>query len=202
MTYSEKLSLSLQREITDLTNSITDMIDNFRDLRRPLTESHDKVPQAANQLDKITEQTEAATHQMLDLVEGIVQRDDEIIKGLFDLGDKLSASPVAALMTDAENLAAAASANLNDAYTLMQSLQFQDITAQQMSHAASLLEDIEEKLRRILVDIGGQDALSELRVYSRKSNRAFDPHADFVERKADQQDIDNLFAADKKKATE
>ena len=43
----------------------------------------------------------------------------------------------------------------NDAFSIMDTLQFQDITSQQMNHAASLLEDIEVKLNKIVQVLEG-----------------------------------------------
>jgi hypothetical protein len=74
-------------------------------------------------------------------------------------------------------------------------LQFQDITAQQMDHAASLLEDTENKLQSILKTLGAPEAAGlEGAVGGSRKARAFDPHADYVDRKTDQKDIDSLFA--------
>jgi len=198
MNKSEQLSRGLQREITDLANSITEMIESFKSIRQPLAESHDKVPQAANQLDRITRQTEAAAHQMLDLAETIVQRNDEVKKGLQEICEKAESESGSKLKARTETLVVSVDKNMDAAYTLMDSLQFQDITAQQMNHAASLLEDIEEKLRHILANIGGEAALADLTNFERRPERAYDPHADFVDRKADQDDIDDLFASEKK----
>jgi chemotaxis regulatin CheY-phosphate phosphatase CheZ len=77
----------------------------------------------------------------------------------------------------------------------MESLQFQDITAQQMDHAASLLEEVEIKLHGILTTLGSPETMSaDMVPQVPRKTRAYDPHADFVDRKTDQKDIDSLFA--------
>jgi hypothetical protein len=75
----------------------------------------------------------------------------------------------------------------------MEALQFQDITAQQMDHAASLLEDVEGKLHGIISTLVGQGDMPAVPKATAKK-RAYDPHADMVDKKTDQDTIDTLFA--------
>ncbi len=191
MSATDTLQTRIQSEITDLTESITGMVASFRKLQRPLVESREKVPQATNQLDKISQQTEAATAQMLDTVEQITQRDDQVISGLKEISNLSQAGDGEGIAKIATDLSEKVNQNLNDAFLIMESLQFQDITAQQMDHAATLLEDIETKLHSILQTLGASPETS-VEPTDRKV-RAFDPHANFVDRKTDQRDIDSLF---------
>jgi chemotaxis regulatin CheY-phosphate phosphatase CheZ len=195
MSNANTLQEKIQNEISDLTNSISGMVSSFKLLHRPLVESREKVPQATNQLDKISEQTEAVTNKMLDVVEQITQREEDLIKGIGSIKAKVAAGEYADIDKLADDLAAKAGDNLNDAFQIMESLQFQDITAQQMDHAASLLEDVEEKLHSILSTLGatGLDTSGE----TTRKDRAYDPHADYTDKKTDQKDIDSLFAGRK-----
>ncbi|MEW5797092.1 MAG: hypothetical protein AB1772_12145 [Candidatus Zixiibacteriota bacterium] len=192
MTSTDKLHERMRSEITALTDSITGLIFSFRKLQRPLVESREKVPQATSQLDKISQQTEAVTTRMLEVVEQIVQREEEVISGISQIRTQVQAGSISGVPQIADNLIRKATDNLNDAFRIIDSLQFQDITAQQMDHAASLLDDIELKLHGILdtLGVGDQPAIDPP---SRKT-RAFDPHADLVDHKTDQKDIDSLFA--------
>jgi chemotaxis regulatin CheY-phosphate phosphatase CheZ len=195
MSDTENLQVRIQNEVVALTKALTGLIENFQRLRNPLVESHDAVPQATSQLDKISQQTEAAAHRMLDTAESITQREQEIIDGLTDMISKgMSPAEAKPLLT---GLLEKANTNLNDGYAIMDALQFQDITSQQMDHAASLLEEIEGKLQNILSIVGYLDAdASEPR---EKKVRAYDPHADMADKKADQQAIDTLFQSSKVK---
>ena len=189
MTDTENLQMRIQNEVVALTKALTGLIENFQRLRNPLMESHEKVPQATNQLDKISQQTEAAAHRMLDTAEAITNREQDIINGINQL---LTQSPG----PDEGNailrgLLDKANTNLNDAYAIMDALQFQDITSQQMDHAASLLEEIEGKLQNILTIVGYFDT-QDVQPLKRKI-RAYDPHADMTDKKADQEAIDSLF---------
>jgi methyl-accepting chemotaxis protein len=68
MSENQPLQYRIQEEITELAASVNQIVTKFRELQNPLKESSEKVPIATEQLDKISEQTEAATHQMLDRV--------------------------------------------------------------------------------------------------------------------------------------
>lgn len=197
MSTKESLQARIQQEIAELTGAISGLVEGFKKLQRPLVESHEKVPQATNQLDKISAQTEEATHRMLDMIEKITQREDDVIKGIEDIRAEATAGNTARVNELAAEISEKANQNLNDAFMIMDSLQFQDITAQQMDHAASLLEDIEEKLHHILAAIGAEGGLGAEAGEVQRKVRAYDPHADFVDRKANQADIDTLFSQQK-----
>lgn len=203
MPATNSLTDKIQVEIVELASSINDIVEKFKKLHHPLHESRDQVPQATKQLDKISEQTEAVTNQMLDMVEKITQREEEVEAG-FDSLKKLIAKKNKADEATAliDELKEKADANRNDAFSIMEALQFQDITAQQMNHAAALLDDLESKLAKVIRAMKGEDQSegnsddSDQNSTPNKS-RAYDPHADYVDKKANQEDIDNLFARKK-----
>jgi chemotaxis regulatin CheY-phosphate phosphatase CheZ len=189
------LQAKVQREIGELSEALTRIVESFKQVQSPLQESKEKVPQATNQLDKISEQTEAAAHQMLDRIEKITQREDEIILGLARFAEADSIRSDTDLSALATSLTEKANTNLNDAFMIMDVLQFQDITAQQMNHAAALLEDIEQKLQNILAAISGEEPDEEVPIEHR--TRVFDPHAEFTDKQTQQEDIDSLFSRGK-----
>ena len=197
MSSKDTLHENVQKEISELTASISEVVAGFRKLQRPLIESHDKVPQATSQLDKITEQTEAVTAQMLDMVEKLTQREDEIMSGLETIREKIKAGETESIDSLIETLMAKTGDNINEGYQIMEALQFQDITAQQMDHAASLLEDVEVKLHGIINSMGGPRVQGPM-PSTASQKRAYDPNADMVTKKTDQDAIDSLFANSQK----
>jgi len=198
MSSADTLQEKIQKEIVELACSISDVVSSFKKLQRPLVETREQVPQATNQLDKITEQTEEITTRMLEVVEQITQREEEVIRGLRTIRQKATSDSSNVVDQLARELTTKAEDNLNDAYRIMEYLQFQDITAQQMDHAASLLENVEGKLHSILETIGApRTAALRSAPPSVRKTRAYDPHADLVDKKTDQSDIDSLFAEKK-----
>ena len=183
----------VQTEVFELARSINNVVGQFRDIQRPLAESQAKVPKATRQLDKINEQTEAATHRMLDMIEQIQAREEATIQGLNRLRPQIQGEEMTQLRELVDRLVEHANHNLEDTYTLVDNLQFQDITAQQMNHAASLLEDIEGKLHRMLSVMQGYEDLDA--EDSGRRRRVFDPNADLVTKRTAQEDIDHLFSS-------
>ncbi len=182
----------IRNEVTELAGSLKEIVDKFNQLQHPIEESHVKVPKATKQLDKISEQTEVATQRMLDTIEAITEREQEVSSGLKKIQDCTTVEQINSSKELIAELIEKSDANCNDAYSIMDTLQFQDITAQQMDHAASLLEDIEVKLHQIIKVMDGDQTESKPED-SNKKERAYDPHADMFESKTNQQDIDSIF---------
>jgi chemotaxis regulatin CheY-phosphate phosphatase CheZ len=193
MSGTDKLQIRLQKEVSELSTSIATLLDGFNKLRNPIVESRQKVPQATNQLDKISEQTEAAAHRMLDMVEKITEREGDIISSLGQFKEYAQSNQPDNILSEIDGVIEKANVNLNDAFMIMDALQFQDITSQQMDHAATLLEEVEGKLHGILADLGTNDNDSVRTASEKKKVRAFDPHADFSDKQTNQQEIDNMF---------
>ncbi|HUV30169.1 MAG TPA: hypothetical protein VMY05_03630 [Acidobacteriota bacterium] len=184
----------IQKDVAELSASIFRLADNLERLRRPLLESRYGVPEAANQLGEISRQTEAAAHRMLDKVEKITQREEQTISDLGAVTDLLLQEKTDEIVRRVRGAVQRADANLNDAYAILEALQFQDVTSQQMSQAANELGEIETKLRDILaaLDSGGGEAPGSLqRVEATSAQEAGSAqHGSSMEQK----DIDNLFA--------
>ena len=189
------LQTRIQKEILELASSINDIVQKFKELKKPLAESHEKVPKATVQLDKINEQTQAAAHQMLDKVEQISQREEELIQGLVNIKDLTAKNQLADVGSLVDTLIEKANATVNDVFTIMDALQFQDITSQQMNHAAFLLEEVEGKLTQIVGVLHGEQEVSEPPISKKdKKTRVFDPHADMSDKKTDQSEVDSLIS--------
>jgi len=194
---NDKLYVKMQQEIAALASSINDIVSKFKGLHNPVEESRERLPQATEQLDKISQETEAATHQMLDRIEGITQREEEVMQGLRDLKTQIAAGSVDGAEQLIDTLLQKSEKTCNDAFTIMEALQFQDITTQQVNHAASLLEDVESRLHRILSVLQGGDESETDSAEHKRRNRVFDPHADLSDKKTVQADIDSIFAQKK-----
>lgn len=198
MAANEKLYGKMQQEIAALADSINEIVDKFRALHNPLNESRERVPKATEQLDKISQQTEAAATQMLDRVEGITQREEEVMDGLAKLKERIAGNDLEGIEIAIDELVEKANTSYNDAFLIMDALQFQDITAQQMNHAAQLLEDVGDRLHAIISVIQGEKSADGTPGGKQNGRRrVFDPHADLSDKKTIQADIDSLFESKK-----
>ncbi len=171
---------SMQEELRELASTLSDIVRGIRTAQEPIIESQQKVPQATEQLERITRQTEDATHRVLDMVEHITARESEIESLLKDLKRALPAtyfrnsSKAKAVI---ERIRECAGQNQSAAYDIMDALQFQDITSQQIDHAITLLEQVQSRLQSVLMELAGgsqPEAPTE-----KRRERAYDPNAHF-----------------------
>jgi chemotaxis regulatin CheY-phosphate phosphatase CheZ len=183
--------------LTALEESIQGFLESLREIKAPLTDSKDVLPKATSQLDRITAQTEKATHKVLDIADTIATAQNEIISTLNEAINMLNDGNCdpKAVIEKIESSEEFANRTLNDTYTIMDALQFQDITTQQIDHAASLLEEVEGKITGIIGEMlpgdddAGDSSTSEKRV------RAFDPHADMEFKHTDQTGVDDIVSS-------
>lgn len=179
MAFSEKVRTELEK----LSGSVDSMMDNLRKMESPILESRERLPQANAQLEKINSQTEAAAHQMLDMVEQMIEFQEKSITLCSEISEffkRLRSKDREIYREKLNRISEMASSSQSNAFLIMDTLQFQDITAQQMNHASSLLEDIEMRLHNLLKVFDGEE-LVDIADPVKKEGRAFDPDADFVE---------------------
>ena len=188
----ENIKDKIEKEVAELTGSLSKVIATFKSMKTPLIESHGKVPQATVQLDKVVDQTEAAASGMLDNIEQITEREEEIIADLKGLRNEVGSWDAEEIGEVVDRLIQKAETNLNDVFHVMDALQFQDITSQKIQHAAAVLEELEVKLQHVISVVGGEEELPDEGAI--KKDRVYDPHADLYERKTEQADVDSLFS--------
>lgn len=191
---TEDSTKNIHAELKELAASINQILKGIRVAQEPIVDSRQKVPQAAEQLERITEQTAVATNRVLDMVEAITGREGEIESAMKELRRVLPStyfrnnSRVKRIL---EKIGGNAAANQNDAYAIMDALQFQDITSQQVDHAISLLEQVENRLKDVLVGLQ-LDAGTEPEV--KRKERAYDPNAHFSSDPNQQSRVDELLS--------
>jgi chemotaxis regulatin CheY-phosphate phosphatase CheZ len=184
----------IHSELKHLADSINQIIKGIKVAQEPIADSRKKVPQATEQLERITQQTAVATHRVLDMVEAITGREGEIESQIKELRRVLPSTYFrnnSRVKRIVEKIVAGASANQNDAYAIMDALQFQDITSQQVDHAISLLEQVEIRLKDVLVGLQ-LDSGNENDVV--RKERAYDPNAHFSNDSNEQSKVDELLS--------
>jgi chemotaxis regulatin CheY-phosphate phosphatase CheZ len=183
---------NIHAELKHLADSINQIIKGIKVAQEPIAESRSKVPQATEQLERITQQTEVAAHRVMDMVEAITGREGEIEAQIKELRKVLPSTYFrnnSRVKRIIEKIKADAGANQNDAYTIMDALQFQDITSQQIDHAISLLEQVENRLKDVLVGLQ-LDTGPETETV--RKQRAYDPNAHFSSDPNQQSEVDEL----------
>ena len=196
-TKKSEMTGQIRQELKDLTSSISKMMGVFKQIRKPIQESFETVPTTAEHLEKVTEQTEQATNKVLDMVEAITNRESEStewLKKMKEIISKADFGKKSKLGKLLDELTTNAEANLNDSYSIMDALQFQDITSQQIDHAITLLDDVEDKLMSLLKTVGVKKE-GRKSFKNNKKKRVYDPNANFHFDDNNQQDaIDSIIS--------
>jgi chemotaxis regulatin CheY-phosphate phosphatase CheZ len=190
---NDQFTDKLRGELEKLTSSINEIMHNMRMMQNPIIESQEKLPQANEQLGKISQQTEQATHKMLDMVEQIIDHQEKvcnITKNIDKFFNRSRSKNKAMYKDQLSQIHEMATISHNNAFIIMDALQFQDITTQQMQHASTLLEDIESRLHHLLAAFEGKE-IPDIDFSERRQGRAFDPNADLFNGK-DQMEVDNI----------
>lgn len=180
------LKNAIRDEMGQLVGSVERLVERFAELTSPICESSSRVPEATRQLEKVTQQTEQATHQVLDAVEKILEREEKLLEGLKGLLDQVGDN--AAVVESIRTFGGWVQENLDSAFDIMNTLQFQDITAQQLQHASHVLDEIQGRLQKLMSTIDGAEFVEE----SQKTARSFDPNATFVRNGNEQDEVDAL----------
>jgi len=186
--FSEKL----RQELEKLTGSINEIMRNIRMMQNPIAESREKLPIANDQLDKVSAQTEKATHRMLDMVEQIIAHQEKIVQFADHLAGFFNRSRARdrdLCREQVDHIREIAAVSQDNAFLIMDALQFQDITAQQMQHASTLLMDIELRMRQLMAAFEGRE-VPELEARISKA-LAYDPDADLFNGR-DQREVDAI----------
>jgi len=185
---NETMPQRVVEDILKLVRSVDNMIQNFNSIRKPLIDSSNSMPEATKQLDKVTKETEKATHRMLDLIEGITDKEIDTLSVVEELlGDTESMED--SQIEKLEQIRQNAEEAQNDSFLIMDSLQFQDITTQQIHHAGAILDAIEDKLKSLLEIIGEAFNMEE------RVSRHYDPNATIEGSATRQRNVDELIKA-------
>jgi hypothetical protein len=191
----------LQERISVLPNVINrsyeliqNVINSIHSSRTELRKSVDGlIKKTGMQLQKVTSTTEEATNKILDVAERL-DEEQTLIIGMIDSLENMVKDGHGAddLFTE---LRAKIYQNQEAAFTIMDYLQFQDITAQQIAGAYSLLSDTErtlihvsDLLRNFDMDHDGSE-MGNLTM----DEKAFNADASFADKKTVQDAIDSLF---------
>jgi len=184
--------------LEDLLVFVQEMAPMLNEMNQSIQDSSSKMPKAVQQLDKVTSATELATNEILDKVDSMLGRLDQVSANFNTVRERLSAeqtalSGIAGAIEEllelpgvreslnrvfedekarqkgveikkivdeflsgkiGEDVPQAVEALLQDtqtdAYDIMNALQVQDITAQQIEGAHGLLRSVQERLNMLI----------------------------------------------------
>lgn len=198
--YGQKIVPILQ----SLVDFMQDTVPLLENINHSIADSTVKIPRATDQINNVTNATELATTEILDLVDlisnnltNIENRLTELLKieiekaaVVSEMAALLGDNPEALRLMEKYNSINAVPAVLsdivsafpqikNDTYNITLSLQVQDITSQQLAAVNHLISSVQSRLASLIQDIDDSQ-LSELDHNSlAPAGAAFDPNATY-----------------------
>ncbi len=159
-------------QIAKLVVFIEDVIPLLDAIHNDIHHSTSLIPKATAKLDKVTSATEMAATEVMDIV-------DSVIEKLNSMSEKVNAIEEEAKNTEtikknADEIRSEIDASQEDLFSIMNALQFQDITTQQINAINDTIESVQIKLSDLLRGFE-EDGLE----ISKVRNIAFDPNAEF-----------------------
>jgi len=162
-------------QIAKLVYFIEEIVPLLNIIHDDLHQSADMIPTATEKLDKVTSATEIAATEVMDIVDNVINRlntmsisVDEVNKILEKSFDaKTIKQKTTTIQSEIDN-------SQEDLFLIMNALQFQDITTQQINTIASTIDTVHKRLEELLK--GFEDGVKES---SFDRTAAFDPNAEF-----------------------
>lgn len=191
--YGQKLIPILQK-ILDFMQDTVPLLEN---VNRSIQESTSKMPKAALQINSVTNATEVATTEILDIVDGMAVDVQGMQSKLESLKKKIG---------DDDDIASLLALVVKIQERMMNitiSLQVQDITAQQLSSVNHLIQSIQEKLGGLLTELDDKEN-NGLTVDDHQFPRdaAFNADARYEKNASSQELVDSLVADNLTKASQ
>jgi len=143
----EEIDLSLiEKEANDLAYNLKELIINLENAGNSLTESY-SVSQISDNLNYICKTTAEGVSRVIDQSESIINRSTQIAADI----DKLKAKfPVIGEEESFKKIKSELSELQNNAFTIMTSLEFEDINRQLIEKISKKLNELYENLMKVL----------------------------------------------------
>lgn len=149
MKQSDLTSVDLLSKYTSLQEELSSLASFIDDTRHTLGGVQEKLPTASDALAGVTQATEKATHNILQLVEEVMERDSELEDAIETL-DRVAAD--ASAKEAVAIIRVGADERMAKLTEMMTELSFQDLTCQAIQKISQTILEIEKRLIS-LIDI-------------------------------------------------
>ena len=190
---------------TELEKFIYSIAGDLKKTRKELKKSSNKLlTQASEQLDKVTESTQKVADSVMNRIDNISEKQNGVFEQLNAIREKIKAlncEDTARSVTGFTNQIEVLENEIQmEAFEIMNDMQFQDITSQQIQQASNLIGEAENKLLdfgQILAVFSGEKGKQP---QSHSNGLVFDPQATLEDREKRQALADEITTKfDKKK---
>lgn len=142
----------MTRNYEHLLEELKGLVDYIRDTRRELGTVHRELPSAFDALGMVSKTTEKATHNLLGLVEAMVDDDDETRAALEVLAEHPEIAEEPAVKDALEALENKQNERGDKLTAMMSELSFQDLTCQTIDRIAGTIVEVERRVVALLDD--------------------------------------------------
>ncbi len=183
--------------VSEIENFISNVVSDLELSEEELKKSSKKIlTRVSEQLEKVTESTQMAVNSVLNRIDQICERQNTIFEQIVSLREKLSekqseSESMMELLSRIENLE---NEIQGEAFEIMNEMQFQDITTQQIQLAQQLLEEAKQKLLdfRKVLNAFGEGVSESAREQMQAVRSTFDPGATMKDREVRQKLADDV----------
>jgi len=143
---------SINAELEELAKYVEVITQTIREMESPVTSTSDQLPQATSHLHDLSKMTEEGTHKVLSLTEEL-ERNREVIQHQLE---QLRISVAGRAVKDLEAILAMVKADEGRLLNIHVALSFQDLIAQRVAKLVTILNEIQNKLLKLVVVFGIQ----------------------------------------------
>ena len=162
-------------QITKLVLFIEEVIPLLNLIHSNLHQSTTLIPTASEKLDKVTSATEMATNEVMNIVDNVIERLSKMSSVIGEIDDTIDKGITSESVREKTAIISEQiDGSQEDLFSIMNALQFQDITTQQINSISSVIDSVQLKLAELLQGFDGEIVKSP-----KKKDLAFDDNAEF-----------------------
>ena len=162
-------------QIAKLVIFIEEVIPLLNMIHSNLHLSTSLIPTASEKLDKVTSATEMATNEVMNIVDNVIERLTKMSSIIGEIDENIDNDAASASIKEKTALITEQiDGSQEDLFSIMNALQFQDITTQQINSISSVIDNVQLKLAELLQGFDGETVQTP-----KKRSHAFDEHAEF-----------------------
>ncbi len=150
MSPNAEVGLGLVDRYRELQVELAGLVQYINETRRTLDGLHSRLPAASDALSEVTRVTEIAAHNMIDLVEKIMEQDDAANQSLLRVKEVCQSAKDEAALEAVEQLGSLSNERTDLLIRMMTELSFQDLTCQTINKIASTILEVERRVIKLI----------------------------------------------------
>ncbi len=155
------LETRVRGELASIAKYIDETRKKMAHLKPGLHNVADELPTVSHGLCDVTKATERATHQILGIVERLLDEDEKLLPEVASLKKALENDSPETVRAHVNSIADSFDERGMALVDLMTHLSFQDLTSQTLQKIAELMDQVENHILEVLIRLGDRSAEGE-----------------------------------------